>query len=40
VHPHPERALSDGAQSLNLQDFAAMMQDLPIAVEAPVRRAS
>jgi 3-deoxy-7-phosphoheptulonate synthase len=30
VHPEPERALSDGAQSLNLQDFAAMMRDLPM----------
>ena len=29
VHPQPERALSDGAQSLNLQGFAAMMLDLP-----------
>jgi 3-deoxy-7-phosphoheptulonate synthase len=32
VHPHPERALSDGAQSLNIQDFAAMMQDLRVTV--------
>jgi 3-deoxy-7-phosphoheptulonate synthase len=24
VHPHPERALSDGGQSLNLGDFAAL----------------
>jgi 3-deoxy-7-phosphoheptulonate synthase len=30
VHPEPERALSDGAQSLNLQGFAAMMRDLPM----------
>ncbi|MGB9415767.1 MAG: 3-deoxy-7-phosphoheptulonate synthase, partial [Acidobacteriaceae bacterium] len=29
VHPEPERALSDGAQSLNLQGFAALMRDLP-----------
>ena len=29
VHPEPERALSDGAQSLNLQDFAGLMRDLP-----------
>ena len=32
VHPHPERALSDGAQSLDVESFAAMMQDLPIFV--------
>jgi 3-deoxy-7-phosphoheptulonate synthase len=32
VHPHPEQALSDGAQSLDIQDFAAMMQDLPVTV--------
>lgn len=28
VHPDPERALSDGAQSLSPSGFAAMMQDL------------
>jgi 3-deoxy-7-phosphoheptulonate synthase len=28
VHPTPEKALSDGAQSLNLPEFAAMMRDL------------
>ena len=28
VHPCPERALSDGPQSLTLQDFACMMRDL------------
>jgi 3-deoxy-7-phosphoheptulonate synthase len=33
VHPCPERALSDGPQSLNLPDFAALMQDL----ERPAR---
>ena len=32
VHPHPECALSDGAQSLNLQDFASMMRTLPVCV--------
>jgi 3-deoxy-7-phosphoheptulonate synthase len=37
VHPHPERALSDGAQSLNLQDFAAMMQGLSIPMNGPAR---
>jgi len=29
VHPQPERALSDGAQSLDIVDFAAMMLNLP-----------
>ena len=28
VHPHPERALSDGAQSLDLDGFATMMLQL------------
>ena len=28
VHPCPEQAMSDGAQSLNPKQFAAMMQDL------------
>lgn len=28
VHPHPEEALSDGAQSLRPEDFASMMGDL------------
>jgi 3-deoxy-7-phosphoheptulonate synthase len=32
VHPHPEQALSDGAQSLDLENFAAMMQDLRVSV--------
>ena len=32
VHPHPERALSDGAQSLDIEGFAAMMLDLPVVV--------
>ncbi len=30
VHPHPERALSDGAQSLCPHDFARMMPTLPM----------
>jgi 3-deoxy-7-phosphoheptulonate synthase len=34
VHPCPERALSDGAQSLNLDEFARLMQGL----HAPIRR--
>jgi 3-deoxy-7-phosphoheptulonate synthase len=28
VHPHPEHALSDGNQSLNFDEFHAMMEDL------------
>ena len=28
VHPRPEKAISDGAQSLRTEQFAAMMQDL------------
>ena len=28
VHPCPERALSDGPQSLDLPGFAAMMKEL------------
>jgi 3-deoxy-7-phosphoheptulonate synthase len=28
VHPHPEKAISDGAQSLNPDQFAAMMSEL------------
>ena len=28
VHPHPEHALSDGNQSLNFDEFRAMMEDL------------
>jgi 3-deoxy-7-phosphoheptulonate synthase len=28
VHPHPEKAISDGAQSLTCAQFAAMMRDL------------
>ena len=33
VHPCPERALSDGAQSLSLEEFATMMYSLT----APLR---
>src|SRR5271156_4687037 len=28
MHPHPEKAMSDGAQSLTLEGFRAMMRDL------------
>ena len=34
VHPEPERALSDGAQSLDPTQFAAMMQDVTRIAEA------
>lgn len=30
VHPRPECALSDGAQSLDLSEFATMMRQLPV----------
>jgi 3-deoxy-7-phosphoheptulonate synthase len=33
VHPTPERAISDGAQSLDLAQFAAMMHDLAPYIE-------
>jgi len=33
VHPCPERALSDGAQSLTLDEFARLMKGL----SAPIR---
>ncbi len=32
VHPCPERALSDGAQSLNLEEFAKVMQSLALPI--------
>ena len=34
VHPCPERALSDGAQSLNLEEFGRLMEGL----SAPIRK--
>ncbi len=33
VHPHPEKAMSDGAQSLPFDQFAAMMQELKPYIE-------
>lgn len=33
VHPHPEKAVSDGAQSLTLDQFAAMMKNLEPYIE-------
>jgi 3-deoxy-7-phosphoheptulonate synthase len=35
VHPNPERALSDGPQSLDCLEFQAMMRDLPFQKCAP-----
>ena len=34
IHPHPEQALSDGAQSLKLERFAALMDELRLVAEA------
>jgi len=34
VHPHPEEALSDGAQSLKPARFAALMESLRFVAEA------
>jgi 3-deoxy-7-phosphoheptulonate synthase len=33
VHPHPEKAFSDGAQSLDPKQYARMMKDLQPYVE-------
>jgi 3-deoxy-7-phosphoheptulonate synthase len=33
IHPHPEKALSDGAQSLDPKQFARMMEDLKPYIE-------
>lgn len=38
VHPHPEKALSDGAQSLNLEEFCEFMEELRPVAEAVKRR--
>jgi 3-deoxy-7-phosphoheptulonate synthase len=38
VHPNPDHALSDGAQSLNLQNFAATMPKVARVAEAIGRR--
>ncbi len=38
VHPHPERALSDGAQSLYPEQFERLMRETRIIVEAIGRR--
>ncbi len=34
VHPHPEVALSDGAQSLKPEKFAALIRELRTLAEA------
>jgi 3-deoxy-7-phosphoheptulonate synthase len=34
VHPHPEEAVSDGAQSLKPEKFARLMQELKPLAEA------
>jgi 3-deoxy-7-phosphoheptulonate synthase len=33
VHPQPEKAISDGAQSLTFDQFAKMMQELKPYIE-------
>ena len=38
VHPHPEKALSDGAQSLHLEEFEKLMAELAQIAEAVGRR--
>lgn len=38
VHPHPEKALIDGAQSLNLEEFSKFMEELRPVAEAVKRR--
>jgi 3-deoxy-7-phosphoheptulonate synthase len=34
VHPHPEKALKDGAQSLTCEHFAQLVKELRPVVEA------
>ena len=38
VHPHPDRALSDGAQTLNAEQFGEMMRQLRRVAEAVDRQ--
>ncbi len=38
VHPHPEKALSDGAQSLNPEEFCKFMEEVRPVAEAVKRR--
>ncbi len=40
IHPHPEEALSDGAQSLSPDEFSAMMNDIGALARALDRRLS
>jgi 3-deoxy-7-phosphoheptulonate synthase len=37
VHPHPEKAWSDGAQSLRPEVFAQLMRELPAVAQAAGR---
>jgi 3-deoxy-7-phosphoheptulonate synthase len=39
VHPEPEKALSDGEQSLTFEQFTAMMRDLEEYVRLAPKRA-
>ena len=34
VHPHPEKALSDGPESLNFEEFSTLMQEIKKLAEA------
>jgi len=34
VHPNPDRALSDGAQSLNFENFRKLMERVKVLSEA------
>jgi len=38
VHPHPEEALCDGAQSLSPEDFKAFIEDIKPIIAATNRR--
>jgi 3-deoxy-7-phosphoheptulonate synthase len=38
VHPCPERAMSDGAQSLNLDEFAKLMKGLSAPIKGVAMR--
>ena len=38
MHPHPDRALSDGAQSLNGEQFAELMHQIRRVAEAVDRQ--
>ncbi|MFQ5722196.1 MAG: 3-deoxy-7-phosphoheptulonate synthase, partial [Candidatus Aminicenantales bacterium] len=38
VHPHPEKALSDGVQSLNFKQFYQLMEELKLVAHAVKRK--